>query len=392
MARRLQVRLMQSMSDLKFAFRQLLKNPGFTAVAGLSVALGIAGNTAIFSLLDALLLKRLPVQQPEQLVVVAVDAPGLAGISSFSFPVFRELREQNSVFCGMFAHDVLPMSLSGGGQTERVLGELVSGSFFGTLGVAPHLGRVFTAADDQTPGAHALAVLSYNCWQRRFGADPQIVGQTMSLNGYPFTVIGITAPGFHGVEVGVSPDVRIPVMMNSQVRLGPPVFENRGNMWLGVMARLKPGVCIERAQAATDIIFQIIREPDVSGIKGYSPDDRIFKSLRIHLDSAQTGASHLSRQFSEPLIVLMCLVLGFLPQGRIPTVLEIKPDLRLLGFTLGVTMLTGLLFGLAPAILATRPDLIPALKNDVVVVVGGRSRTPSTATSGNRCRRPPRYE
>ncbi len=162
MARRLQVRLMQSMSDLKFAFRQLLKNPGFTAVAGLSVALGIAGNTAIFSLLDALLLKRLPVQQPEQLVVVAVDAPGLAGISSFSFPVFREL--------------------------------------------------------------------------------------------------------------------------------------------------LKPGVSIERAQAATDIIFQIIREPDVRRIKGDSPDDRIFKSLRIHLDSAQTGASHLSRQFSEPLIVLMCLV------------------------------------------------------------------------------------
>ena len=121
-------------------------------------------------------------------------------------------------------------------------------------------------------------------------------------------MIGVAAPGFQGVEVGVAPDVRIPIMMDSQVRPGPPVFERRGNMWLAAMARLKSGVSIEQAQAATDIDFQIVREPDVRGIKGDSPDDRIFKSLRIQLDSAKTGVSNLSRQFSQPLIVLMCLV------------------------------------------------------------------------------------
>jgi predicted permease len=296
--------------DLRYAARMLMMRPAFTAAAVLSLALGIGANTAIFSLLDAVLLKLLPVREPEQLVVVAAGAPGQPrrGISSFSYPVFRELRDRNSVFSGMFGHDVLPMSMSGGGQTERVLGELVSGNFFEVLGVNPHLGRVFTEADDQTPGAHPVTVISYNFWQRRFGADPQIVGQTISLNGYPFTVVGVAAPGFYGVEVGVAPDVRIPIMMNSQVRPGPPVFENRGNMWMAVMARLKSGVSIEQAQAATDINFQIIREPDVRAIKGDSPDARMFKSARIYLDSAKTGASNLSRQFSQPLIVLMCLV------------------------------------------------------------------------------------
>ena len=150
--------------DLRYGARMLLKNRGFTLVVALSLALGIGANTALFSLIDAILLKPLPVKQPEQLVVVGTDAfqqPGKVS-SSFSYPVFRDLREQNSVFSGMFAHDALPMGLSGGGQTERVLCELVSGNFFSVLGVNPHLGRVFTEADDQTPGAHPVAVISYN--------------------------------------------------------------------------------------------------------------------------------------------------------------------------------------------------------------------------------------
>src|ERR687887_1663852 len=255
------------MNDLKFACRQLLKNPGFTAVAVLTLALGIGANSAIFSLVDAVLLKTLPVDQPEQLVVVSAGQPG-KGIP-FSYPVFREMRERNAVFSGMFARSTLPMSVSGGGQSERVSGELVSGNFFAVLGVNPHLGRVFTEADDQTPGAHPVAVVSHNFWQRRFGADPQVVGRTIHLNSYPFTVIGVAAQDFHGLEVGVAPDVRIPLMMNDQVRTGGPpgAFESREIMWLGVMARLKPGVTIEQAQTGADTLFQIIREPDVRPAK-----------------------------------------------------------------------------------------------------------------------------
>jgi predicted permease len=430
--------------DVRYGLRMMLKNPGFTTIAALTLALGIGSNTAIFSLIDALLLRPLPVKQPEQLVIVGTiaDSPNAKSFSIFSYPVFRELRERNAVFSGMFARSGLSLSLSGAGQTERVRGEAVSGDFYDVLGVKPLLGRLLTGTDDQTPGAHPVATLSFNFWRQRYGADPRMVGKTIHLNDYPFTVIGVEPQGFFGVEVGAAPDVRIPLMMDGQVRPrgGPPIFEQRGTSWLGVTARLKPNVSIGEAQAGANNVFQIAREPDVRRITGETTDDRNFRSLRIQLESARSGASSLSRQFSQPLSVLMCLVgvlmlivclnvanlllaraaarqkeiavrlalgagrfrlvrqllaegfllsvlggalgllfarwqtkvlLGFMPQGR---TLEIAPDLRTLGFTLGLTLASVLLFGLAPALQTTRTNLIPALKNETLLISSGGRR------------------
>src|SRR5215510_4595134 len=263
--------------DLRFGARMLLKSKGFAAVAALSLAIGIGANTAIFSLLDALLLKTLPVRQPEQLVFV--EGLGFAHPD----PVFGEMIEKNSVFDGMFSFHSTQMTVSDGNQAERVLGELVSGNFFSVLGVGPHLGRVFSDADDQTPGGHFVTVISYDYWRRRFGGDPQIVGREIRVNNYPFTIIGVAAQGFNDLEIGLAPDLRVPMMMKREmldhIDAAP------------VMARLKPGVGIAQAQAATDTLYQnIIRQNNLRTSVGNSPTERIF-APRIQLQSARTGRS-----------------------------------------------------------------------------------------------------
>src|SRR3954470_17482506 len=198
------------MSDFRYAIRTLRAAPGFTVVVVLTLALGIGANTAIFSLTDQVLLRMLPVKAPEQLVIF--DGPGAFrgrtfNNGTFSYPMYRDFRDQNTVFDGVLARFPAPLTMLAGGQAERVNGELVSGNYFDVLGVRAHIGRTFTPDDDRNPGGHPVAVLSHAYWMRRFAGDRSIVNRTIALNGLPMTIVGVTPPGFAGIVIGESPDV-----------------------------------------------------------------------------------------------------------------------------------------------------------------------------------------
>ena len=197
-------------TDIRYALRMLAKNPAFACVVVLTLALGIGANAAIFSLLDKVLLQSLPVANPDQLVVLSAygskDGPSFD--SAFSYLMYQDLRDRNSVFSGVIARGGVQMNVSYGDQTERVRAELVSGNFFEVLGVRPWAGRLFTQDDDRTPGAHPVAVLSYPFWERRFGKDPNLIGKTILVNEQPVTVLGVTPPNFFGTDLSNNPDVR----------------------------------------------------------------------------------------------------------------------------------------------------------------------------------------
>src|SRR5499426_853638 len=235
--------------DLRYGLRMLVKNPGFTTIAFLTLALGIGANTAIFTLLDKVLIRPLPVEQPHQLVTFVEDASGAPAI--FSYPLYAELRDRNDVLSGVVAYDQKPFSLSDGSQSERVVGQIVSGNYFATLGVRPALGRFFLPEEDRTPGTHPVIVISHGLWQRRFGADPAAIGKTISLNGYRYTVVGVAPAEFTGTTRGTVNDVYAPIMMSAQAG-GGCSLDNRNCGWLTLIGRLKPNVSRQQAQAALD--------------------------------------------------------------------------------------------------------------------------------------------
>ena len=223
--------LEQFIQDVRFAFRSLRKSPLFTVVAVLTLAFGIGANTAMFSLMDQVLLQSLPVKHPEQLVLVAERGIRLGdswGDNDISYPMYRDFRDGNQVFSGMFCRYPTSVALGYGDRTERALAELVSGSYFPVLGVAAIVGRTLTPDDDRTPGGHPVVMLSYRFWQNRFSSDQSIVGRQIVINGYTFTVIGVSQAGFDGVELGYKSKVFIPIMMQAQMTPRSGRLEARG--------------------------------------------------------------------------------------------------------------------------------------------------------------------
>ncbi|MEO7144675.1 MAG: ABC transporter permease [Bryobacteraceae bacterium] len=305
-------------SDLRYALRGLRKAPVFTLVAVLSLALGIGANAAIFTLLDQVMLRVLPVKDPGQLALLSMRGAHYGsntGQNALSYPMYTDIRDRNRVFSGMLCRYALPLSVNFHGRTERTPGELVSGNYFDVLGVTAALGRVLTPEDDRGEGGHPIAVLSYDYWVSRFAADPHVVGERILVNDFPVTVVGVSQRGFDGVEVGNSPGIRIPVTMKKQMTSGMWAetynLQNRRGTWVNVFGRLRPGVSLVQAKASLQPLAHSILEMEVTeaAFSRASPYVRQqFLKGSMDVLPAARGRSGLREKFSTPLWVLMTMV------------------------------------------------------------------------------------
>ncbi len=304
--------------DLRYALRQLRKSPGFTAVAVLTLALGIGANTTIFSLTDQILLRMLPVPDPQRLVVLRSPGPQNGHCwsdidncaQSFSYPMYKALRERAPDFSGLLAYRGTSVNVSGRGTTQTVHGTLVSGNYFQTLEVRPALGRLLTANDETAPGGNPVAVLSYGYWSRQFGADPSIVNQPLVVNGVPLTVVGVARKGFDGIQIGEAPDIFIPVTMKSQMmptEVHP--LEARDDFWLPVVGRLRPGITLVQAQASLRSLYAALLLEDGKIRGDFSPEGlNRYTSKPLQLIDGAHGRLVLQQGAEEPLLVLMSMV------------------------------------------------------------------------------------
>ncbi|MCI0490306.1 MAG: ABC transporter permease, partial [Blastocatellia bacterium] len=250
------------LQDLRYGARMLLKKPGFTFIAVLTLALGIGANTAIFSLINAALFKPLPVAEPEELVFV-FNGSRNSPYSTSSYPDYLDYRDRNQVFSGLISYGTVSVSMGGLERAESVSGLIVTGNYFDVLGVRAVLGRTFSPEEDRTPGTHPVAVISHTLWQEHFGGQSNVIGQEVALNGQSFTIIGVTPPAWHGAQVLETNDIYIPMMMQALVRppraafsgdMNPDLLSRRRSRWLDIMGRLKPGHTIEQAQAELSTI------------------------------------------------------------------------------------------------------------------------------------------
>ncbi len=434
--------------DIRFAVRGLIRSPLFALVAVLSLALGIGANTAIFTLIDQLLLRKLPVKHPEQLVMLYQQGPHSGsnmGSRMHSYPIYQQYQQRAEPLSEVLARRMISTSISIDNQTERVEAEMVSGNYFTMLGVPPALGRVLSSQeDDQVYQGHPVVVLGHDYWTRRFNQDPSVLGRTIQVNNYPMTIVGVSAAGFAGLDPSRAPALRVPIQMKPVV---VPEWEwlrvdDERTRWVQVFGRLKPGVTIEEARAPLQTLFTQIRQYELTlpGAKDFSPYTREqFLTGRLTIERADIGYSPLRNDFSTPLIVLMCMVglvlliacanvanlliarafarqreiavrlslgasrgqlvrqllveslllscaggtlglviavgltralIAFVPSDGQPLLIDTTPDLRVLVFTFVLTLITGVVFGLLPAMRASRPDTWGTLKDTAGAVAG----------------------
>src|SRR5205823_5028229 len=303
--------------DLRYGLRMLAKNPGFTAVAVLSLALGIGANTAIFSLMNAVMLRELPVQNPGQLVLLGRgradgSTDDLGSTDLYSYLFYREMRQKNQVFSDVSAmfsvlFGGMHGAVGGSASLEPLNVQLVSGRYFPMLGVKPILGRAFTEAEDEPAGGHAVAMVSYSWWKRRFNRDPAVVGKTVKLGSTIYTVVGVAPPEFFGTRVGESPDLWIPLSMDKQVSPGWNGLDNKWFQSLYILARLKPGVSQQQAQANVNLLARQIWHEYLGPVLSKQQQEDL-EHARIQLTPAARGLSRLRFQFSLPLQILMAVV------------------------------------------------------------------------------------
>jgi predicted permease len=424
------------LQDLQYALRMLRKNPAFTAVAVMTLALGIGANTAIFSLVNAVMLKMLPVRDPGELVVIGDPTDvhsrhlGDPQVISFSYPLYRDVSQGSSVFSGVLASSEahrLHVTGDSGEIDGNSTGVLVSGNYFSVLGVNALYGRVITPEDDSGPGAHPVMVLSYGFWKNKLGENPNTVGQTLRVNNYPFTVIGVAPPGFYGDTVGDAQDFWMPVTMQEQVITGRKWLEAYNVSWLHLIARLKPGTSASQAAANVNLVVEQLASGPLKA-KLTKDDLDNLKRDKVQVNAGGGGFSDLRGDFKQPLMLLMVIValvlviacvnvanlllarassrqkefavrvaIGAAP-GRIVRQLltesiflafaggvlglliaqwgtrallklsgnkdlEASPDLRVFLFTAAVCLVTGILFGLIPALRSRRVAVAPTLKS-----------------------------
>src|SRR5207302_1843221 len=306
------------MNDLKFAFRQLLKNPIITCTAILTLALGIGANTAIFSVMNALMLRMLPVVDPPRLVLFgngdsmgSTDGFPNGSTTLFSYPMFRELQRNNQVFSDVAAIKSLTLTVhgrvTGGQELEKMQIRLVSGSYFPVLGLVPQEGRLFTDADDQLPAGHPIAVASDSWWTQRFANEPFSLGKTITIGSTVYSIVGVAPRKFFGTTVGESPDFWIPLAMEAQISPGWNGLTNKFFQSLHVIGRLKPRANMARAEAEINLVFKRTLQ-DYAGPQPTKKDLEDLQHARIDLTPAATGLSQLREKFSKPLSILMSVV------------------------------------------------------------------------------------